>query len=221
MKLPLRVKMFRLELNLYYTEVLREAALEIMSKRNSKQLHRSHITEDWDTKFPFLLPDGRGGPNDCTDPSRKLSLEDWIKYIIQVEDLNFCKNILFILYANNVVRRRKITGITCNKTISASVRDAIQELTKLVHEGRSGTDKEQHFAAVQALLNRISFHTNDITGSVQDKSTHRQNILSMYSDDRHGAPQLFVTLSAAESYWPETFVFISNGQLTLEELLLA
>ena len=39
----------------------------------------------------------------------------------------------------------------------------------------------------------------------------------MYNDERHGAPQFFLTLSAAESFWPETFVYISCGELSLEE----
>lgn len=200
-----------------YNAVLRKATLEILSRNSPKQIHREHVTENWHLKFPFLLPDGLGGPNDCTDPSRKLSLEAWIKYVIQIEELGFHKNILFILYANNVIRRRKITGFACNKSISGGVRDAVRDLIEMIRNGSTEVNSDQHRVAVEALLNRISYHTNDITGSVQDKAFHRQNILSMYNDSRHGAPQLFVTLSAAESFWPETFVFISGGKISLEE----
>lgn len=129
---------------LKYVKVLRDATLEIISKRillsyNYKKLYHSHVTESWELKFPLPLPNGRGGSNDCTYPSRKLNLEDWIKYVIQIEEIDFSRNIIFIPFAiacyNNVVRRRKITGFACNKTISASARDAVKELTELVHEG--------------------------------------------------------------------------------------
>lgn len=43
----------------------------------------------------------------------------------------------------------------------------------------------------------------------------RADIYSMYSE--HGAPGFFVTLSAADSFWPETFVWVSDGTLSVED----
>lgn len=43
----------------------------------------------------------------------------------------------------------------------------------------------------------------------------RSDILSMLK--KHGSPSFFSTLSSAESMWPETFVEISKGEISLSQ----
>lgn len=166
-------------------------------------------TSDWENMFPVLLPDGLGGPN---GKYVKISLREWVNYVLQLPLLGFQQDVNFIFYAYTVLRRHKITGIVACKPIDQNIANAVEQLARISKASNSLSTVPE--STLRSILNQISFHVTALPGGIRDMADFRRNIFSMMSE--YGAPTFFVTLSAADSIWPSTFIAISNGKLSLD-----
>lgn len=122
--------------------------------------------------FPTLLVDGKGGP----DQLENVSLREWICYVIKVDCLFFHCNLPFVFYSNFILRKQQITGVSACKPIARSVGNAVSELIKLAKTQYSDCVSE---TTLRSLAAQLSFHTNNLQGSISDMAEFRRNILSM------------------------------------------
>lgn len=99
------------------------------------------------------------------------------------------------------------------KPIIESGSAAVKELVSISKSGPQGIISE---ATLQSLAKRFGVYTTSLPGSLSDMKRFRNDILSMMK--KHGSPSFFLTLSSAECMWPETFVEISNGAISVEKV---
>lgn len=155
--------------------------------------------------FPVLMSNGEGGP------SEGVSLKEWGKYVTGIEPLSFHKNPLFLQYSNLVLRRNTISQMSAAKPASPSVVASLKMLLDISKSPQSKVPK----ASLRALVQQISAHVSTIPGSMGDTAEFRKYIFSTIAE--HGLPTSFLTVSSADSFWPETFVKKTNGAILLDE----
>ena len=163
--------------------------------------------EGWNLLFPTLLWNGEGGPDEPRLIS--ISLKEWISYVLKIEYLDFKSNLLFICYSNCFLRKSRINGIVANKPLSQSVEKAIEDL---INESKKEKPQEISEMALNALVKKISLFNVKLPGSLCDMREFRADIFSMMQ--KYGPPSIFLTLSAAENYWFETFHEIFCGKIS-------
>lgn len=167
-------------------------------------------TADWEMLFPTLLPDGMGGPYGVYT---NITLSEWFQYVLNVEELAFSRDMTFLFYSHCIKRKGRISGVTACKPISEFVQNAAQELLKLSEKCTVMRNKfdEVSEKAVRALVNQVSFHMENLPGSVKDMSNFKRNLFTILSE--YGSPSFFVTLSSADSLWIDSLIDLSNGVL--------
>lgn len=102
--------------------------------------------------------------------------------------------------------------MTAHKPISGAVQNAVKELVNLTKQSPSLNIPD---STISSLSKRIGVFLSDIRGSLSDMQKFRKDILSMMQ--KHGPPSFFLTLSSADSLWPEGFVEALNASITLSE----
>lgn len=141
----------------------------------------------------------------------QLSLREWVNYVLRIRSLDFQRHVGFVCLANIVLRRQRITGVAANKSISAAISETVRELVRIAH---SNQIKSIPYSTLNVLINKLSVYLNNLPGSLANMSSFRNDILAMIS--KQGPPSFFVTVSSADSMWPEVYVELSSGNLSLE-----
>lgn len=113
---------------------------------------------------------------------------------MQINSLNFHKHVIFVRCGNLTLRQLKSTGLSANKPVSSSVREAINELVRILQSKQRGLVPE---SLLKSTVDRVSFYIDDLPGSYIDMMRFRSDLLSMMK--KHGPPSLILTLSPADT----------------------
>lgn len=132
-----------------------------MASKETSVYFGASSSHGWELMFPCLLWNGRGGPD--TSIYTKITLRDWIHYVIRLQEGIFHNNILFICYANTILRRQRISGLTSHKPISASVSEEVKELIRIAKSESHETVCE---ATLQSLSKRVGVYSTSVPGSI-------------------------------------------------------
>jgi hypothetical protein len=141
--------------------------------------------------FPWLFPGGIGDVKDCGD-----DLQKWGQRLLYYEDGRFATDKYFTFYALNYITRHRN-----NKSGSWFIRgfnkNGPQNLEELKESIRSG-DKQ--------FINRLMYYNQSVLGSStywHKKKSEVYAWMNHHVEIGHGPPNLFITLSCAEYYWPD------------------
>jgi hypothetical protein len=145
----------------------------------------------WAMLFPTLYPRGRA---DFLHPRRlRVTVADYVRHLMLFEDGRFAAHPRWRYFATNVVLRWR--GLA-NAKIYLRQADGEQALTagavrERLAEGDGGT----------RLAKQILYYGSTIAGTPSYWSRQQKNLFSMVT--ALGKPTFFLTLSAADTLWPE------------------
>lgn len=72
--------------------------------------------------------------------------------MIEVEDYGFSSPIIFVLYANNIMRRKRITCLSAKKTMSGNVKEALMAFIQASKRRAAAGLQAINDATLQTLL---------------------------------------------------------------------
>lgn len=175
-----------------------------MKNRSIAPYYSTSKIADWETTFPTLLPNGKGG---TVGQVVSVTLREWIRHVVKIDSRKFHCNIPFVFYSNFILRKHQITGVSAFKPVGPSVSKAVSKLVRISKS--QGTPLNEHVpdSTLRSLTSQVYFHAMALPGSIGDMARFRKHIFSMMSE--HGPPTFFLTVSSADSVWPETFFEIS------------
>jgi hypothetical protein len=145
--------------------------------------------------FPWLYPGGRA---DFRDPERKndIDVSNWAQHLLRQSDGRFAKDKLWGFFVFNYCQRYRNNssgGFFVNSHINNPPK-SLQEL------------QEQLAAGDSSFINKLVWYSKKVRGS---DSYWRQMKAELYTWIAHhieagnGPPNIFMTLSCAEYFWPD------------------
>jgi hypothetical protein len=148
--------------------------------------------------FPWLFP---GGLGDAKDEAG--DLQKWGERLLYYEDGRFATDKFFSFYALNYITRHRNakSGGWFIKGFNKNGPQNLEELKKSIRKG----DVE--------FVNRLMYYNKCIRGSNSFWRHKRSEVYSWINhhvEVGHGPPNLFITLSCAEYYWPDILRLISE-----------
>lgn len=158
------------------------------------------FSEYGDTKifalaFPWLFPGGHG---DYVDRQRtdNLSVEKWGRILLGYKDGRFQCDPVFSFFVLNYIQRRQNQdqGSVYVKTV---LNEPSKTLEELKSELLRGNDK---------FIRQMSYFSQRVKGSDAYWRGKRYEVYSWINhhlDQKNGLPNLFITLSCAEYWWPD------------------
>lgn len=165
--------------------------------------------------FPWLFPGGIG--DFCDIRNIHLSSIEWAKRLIMFYDGRFVTDRMFCFFAlNYIVRRRNqekgnffINDFSCTKVAD------IDALKELIANGNT------------SFINEISYFTKEVKGSDgfwRMKRSQLYTWVNHHVEFGNGRPDLFLTLSCAEYWWPDIIRLVeerieiaSGNKISLEQ----
>jgi Helitron helicase-like domain at N-terminus len=148
--------------------------------------------------FPWLFPGGLGDAKDAGDDLCK-----WGQRLLFYEDGRFATDKYFTFYAQNYITRHR-NAKSGGWFIKGFNKNGPQNLAELKASIRSGD--------VQ-FINRLMYYNKHVTGSNPYWFQKRNEVYSWVNhhvEAGHGPPNLFITLSCAEYYWPDILRLIQK-----------
>jgi len=170
----------------------------------------------WVNSFPWLFPFGTGGAEMSGRPSKTaLTLIEWIRHLLNLEDSRFRQDPAFMFIAFDIVYRRSIynkTKYVYNKVYSKKDTDTINDPTvddfnitlKHMNE-KSNLGDDPASKRIKEMMKRVKRIGSKVTGSVYDREACRTKIMGITAE--MGLPHLFVTINPSDihnlivSYW--------------------
>jgi Helitron helicase-like domain at N-terminus len=141
--------------------------------------------------FPWLFPGGVGDAKDAED-----QLQKWGQRLLYYEDGRFAKDKYFTFYAYNyIVRHRNAkSGSWFLKGFNRNGPETLAELQASIRSGNL------------EFINRLMYYNKHVTGSNSYWYQKRAEVytwINHHVEVGNGPPNLFITLSCAEYYWPD------------------
>lgn len=192
--------------------VIQDALREAVAKSPNK----SQISIEWPTiaekpiseysdtpifalAYPWLFPGGFGDPTNL----EAKDLKDWGDRMYRYFDGRFQKDKFFLFFAMNyIVRHRNASSAQWFiKGFNNNGPATLEELQEKIASGDN------------SFINRITYYNMHVKGSTPFWQQKRQELYSWVNyhvQEGHGPPQFFITLSCAESYWPDIFRLIKQ-----------
>lgn len=160
--------------------------------------------------FPHLYPGGIGDANDHTRVTQ-IDAADWAKHLLLYDDGRFERDPLWPFFAFNFIRRRQNvqSGSFFVKTHISNPPKSLDELKKQLEDGNS------------SFVNKLMFYSKRISGSTAYWRYMRSRLytwINYHVAQGHGPPNVFMTLSCAEYFWPDMIrlleerVWIAEGR---------
>lgn len=188
------------------------------------EYHTEHLMQNC---FPTLFPNGHGGYNPLSDGEVRIhdySLTEYCAHLMKWHDRRFVIHGNFKFFCMNLIQRRQIDGlvrrVSITETRSTAIRTAggnsEQDRTTTSH-GSSENEKEELNAAMKVLESLKPFF-RVVRGSGLYWSNARDDLMSMIGNRALPTrwPTFFLTLSAADTIWPD-FARACDPGLTLDE----
>ncbi|KAG6967009.1 hypothetical protein JG688_00006514 [Phytophthora aleatoria] len=158
--------------------------------------------------FPTLFPNGEGGYHAIDGEMRthEYQLAEFCAHMVKWPDRRFVIHSNFKFFCLNLIQRRQIDGLV--RSVSETNGDCDDE------SGETNTDTAK---AIQ-LLESLKPFFRVVRGSGMYWASVRDDLMSMIGSRVLPArfPAFFLTLSAADTVWPEFFE-ACNPKLTLDE----
>ena len=152
--------------------------------------------------FPWLFPGGIGDVKDF--PKKHASgLKEWGEMSLRCQDGRFQKDKFFCFCALNYITRHRNANES-NWFITNFNEGGPETLQELKESIANGDNR---------FVNRITHMNQHITGSSpywNKKRSEIYNWVNHHVQEGNGPPQLFMTLSCAEHYWPELLALIQD-----------
>jgi len=144
--------------------------------------------------FPCLYP---GGIGDINEARRKpLTAGDWASHLLYYQDGRFAKDKLWCFFALNYVMRHR--NQSSSKFFVKGFLGRTAPTLEELHERLRNNDDE--------FVNKLCYFSKSVPGSAaywRSKKAELYSWINHHVDRGHGAPNLFITLSCAEYFWPD------------------
>ena len=162
--------------------------------------------------FPHLYPGGIADINE-QDRATTVHVTNWAKHLLLHADGRFARDPIWPFFAYNYATRQRNTqmGAYFVKSHISSPPRSIEQLQEQLRSGDS------------SFVNKIMFYTKRTRGTDaywRHKRAELYNWIHYHIAAGNGAPDIFLTLSCAEYFWPDMIrlleerVWISNGKRT-------
>jgi Helitron helicase-like domain at N-terminus len=149
--------------------------------------------------FPWLFPGGLGDIKEVPDGD----LQKWGERLLYYEDGRFATDKYFSFYALNYITRHR-NAKSGGWFIKGFNKNGPQNLEELKETIRSGNTD---------FVNRLMYFNKCVRGSTSYWNQKRAEVYSWVNhhvEAGHGPPNLFITLSCAEYYWPDVIRLIKE-----------
>lgn len=188
---------------------------------------RTHTIDEYKTKqlmqccFPTLFPDGLGGyhPLEFETRHHEYNLAEYCAHLMKWHDRRYVIHGNFKFFCMNLIQRRQIDGLVRRIRYSETRAEAMElaGCGRTQGESRSSNEKEELSAAMN-VLKSLKPYFKVVRGSGLYWSNVREDLMSMIGNRVLPTkwPTFFLTLSAADTIWPD-FARACNPALTLEE----
>jgi len=185
---------------------------------NTKQLMQSC--------FPTLFPDGRGGyhPMNASETrEHEYTLTEYCAHFMKWHDRRFVIHGNFKFFCLNLIQRRQIDGLVRRISVTDSREEAIRTArsgagdNETLENDAVNSEKLEMRTAMQILVSLKPFF-RVVRGSGLYWSSARDDLMAMMGNRVLPTrwPTFFLTLSAADTIWPD-FAKACNPALTLDE----
>ncbi len=173
----------------------------------------------WTGGYPWLFPYGLGAPED--DRRDKVSLERWIKFILQHHFDRFQQDHGLIFHVFNVLKKRDVCLHTAMSVRHHRFSETAEILNNLSSERleeilTSLSKGKIDDPAVKLLLNQIHVVGSKIKGSGYARRIFRNEIQGLMIN--MGMPCFYLTLNPADVHSP-IISFLSGKDINLDEEL--
>jgi len=144
--------------------------------------------------FPWLFP---GGIGDVNEPRRKqINASDWATNLLYYQDGRFAKDKLWCFFALNFIirHRNQSSSRFFVKGFMGRTPPTLQEL----HQRIRNNDQD--------FVDKLCYFNKSVHGTAaywRSKKAELYSWINHHIDSGHGAPNLFITLSCAEYFWPD------------------
>ena len=207
----------------------KKADATVQVRHEDDPVNRYYNPSYWANSFPWLFPYGCGGAENNTRPA-SLSLIEWVRHLLNLEDARFREDPAFMFIAFDIVYRRAIyqrtkyvyTKVyTKNDTakINEPTVDDFDECLKWMNK-KSNLGNDPHSKKIRQMLQRMKRVGSKVAGSVYDREACRNKIMAIISE--HGLPNTFVTINPSDihnlivSYWS---CLSTDEQFDLDKLM--
>ena len=145
--------------------------------------------------FPWLFP---GGVGDFVERlrSKKIKPDDWANILLNCKDGRFQRDPVFCFFVLNCIQRRKNQdqGKVC---VKGHMNGAPKSLHQLQQQLENGDDR---------FVKQTTYFTQRVRGSNsywRGKRFEVHSWINHHLETGNGLPNLFITLSCAEFWWPD------------------
>jgi hypothetical protein len=148
--------------------------------------------------FPWLFPGGVGDVKDAGD-----DFQQWGQRLLYYEDGRFAVDKYFTFYALNYITRHR-NAKSGSWFLDKFNKDGPQNLAELKTSIRQGNTQ---------FINRLMYFNQAVMGSTSYWCKKRGEVyawMNHHVEAGHGPPNLFITLSCAEYYWPDVLRLIKT-----------
>jgi len=159
--------------------------------------------------FPWLFP---GGVGDINDPRlHEIDISDWAQNLLYYEDGRFAKDKLWSFFALNFIFRRR-NEAQSRFFVKDFVGDSPPSLNDLKNKIASGDT---------TFIDKLMYFGKNISGSSaywRSKKAELYSWINYHIEKGRGAPNVFMTLSCAEYFWPDLkrllqeYIFLCEGK---------
>jgi hypothetical protein len=166
--------------------------------------------------FPTLFPNGQGGYyplSDTEDREQEYSLADYCAHLMKWHDRRFVIHRNFKFFCLNLIQRRQIDGLVRRIRLPGAPQLSRQDE---LHGCSQGIDKEINTA--MELLDSLKPYFRSVRGTGLYWANVREDVMSLLGNRVLPSrwPTFFLTLSAADTIWPDLFRACNPG-LTIDE----
>jgi Helitron helicase-like domain at N-terminus len=144
--------------------------------------------------FPWLFP---GGVGDVNDVRRKdITAGDWGSHLLYYQDGRFARDKLWCFFALNYITRHR--NQSSSKFFVKGFLGKTPPTLEELHERIRNNDED--------FINKLCYFSKSVPGSAgywRGKKAELYSWINHHVEQGNGAPNLFITLSCAEYFWPD------------------
>ena len=160
--------------------------------------------------FPWLFPGGTGDFRDL-DRESDIDVANWAQHLLRQADGRFQRDKLWGFFVYNYCQRHR-NNSSGGYFINNHISDPPKSLDELKEQLRKGDS---------SFVSKLIFYSKRVRGSDSYWRSERSKLytwISHHIEANHGAPDIFMTLSCAEYFWPDAIrlleerIWIAEGR---------
>ena len=160
--------------------------------------------------FPWLFPGGTGDFRDL-DRESDIDVANWAQHLLRQADGRFQRDKLWGFFVYNYCQRHR-NNSSGGYFINNHISDPPKSLDELKEQLRKGDS---------SFVSKLIFYSKRVRGSDSYWRSERSKLytwISHHIEANHGAPDMFMTLSCAEYFWPDAIrlleerIWIAEGR---------